>query len=92
MTQAPQPQQYHLTPDLVDGPFIVKRIINYIEDEYAYLLAEVEGIESCIIYDYPPAVGELIRELAGRLPVWCRFDEDEYLVIWQPEDTGECPE
>jgi hypothetical protein len=93
MTQAqPQPPQYHLTPDLVDGPFIVERITNFDEDDYAYLYAEVEGVACCIIYNYPPSVGELMKELAGHLPTWCRFDEDEYLVTWQPEDTGECPE
>lgn len=87
-----QTHYQYITPDQVAGPFLVDRLTNFDEDDYAYLFAQVAGKDSCIIYNYPPEVGLLLGELEGHLPAWCRFDEDEYLVAWQPEDTGECPE
>ncbi len=57
-------QPYDITPDQVESAFTIKRITDFAEDDYCYLIVDMpDGTERSIIYNYPPEEGEAIRQL-----------------------------
>lgn len=84
-------EQYHITPEQVDGLFTIKKMTDFAEDDYAYLFVDLPEGERCIIYNYPPEDGDAIRALT--LPARCIFDANFHLQIVAAYGmTGDCPE